>query len=678
MINRRTGLVEAGNGTLEAARSLGWTHIAAVYVDDDPATAAGFSIADNRTAQLAEWDDEALEKLLREVDTKGDERLDAMLADLATEQGLPATERQCDPDEIPEPPDKAVTKPGDLWILGNHRLLCGDSSQAADVDRLLGGAKVHLVNTDPPYNVRVEPRSNNAIAAGLSSFQGTTHHQKLNVERHPEKAKPTSKKLRAKDRPLANDFVSDEEFARLLALWFGNIASVLLPGRAAYIWGGYGNCGNYPPALKSAGLYFSQAIIWDKEHPVLTRKDFMGQHEWCQPADTQVETPDGPVPIASLRDGERVIGYSRNHDAIIGLRKGLLVRHTSRPYQGQLIGVDAGGRTTWATPGHHWSIKLSPFASEWWCVYLMRRGMWWRVGKSKLLSTAGFGVKHRLKTEDGEEAWILSVYLSSLEAAVAEQIVLAEYGIPPTTWSESAAGRRTIADIRSLYDRLDLTRMEQNARRLLADHGRCLEFPFLRRGLTRPKVGRRTSVWARTCNLLAGVMMIPRPQKGQRVAWETVRALDRQPFTGSVYSMDVEGFHHYVADGLVTHNCFYSWEGRRRAPVLRPQQRHRPVAGQEGQPAQYVPLNGKTSRAGGPGDSVFVEAGRERARPVRRQRVHAHRRRADRPQGVPDGAGPVVQRRDRAEVRGVQREEGGEALDYRITKLSALWLYCRR
>jgi DNA modification methylase len=124
-------------------------------------------------------------------------------------------------------------------------------------------------------------RSNNAIAAGLSSFQGTTHHQQLDVERHPEKAQPTTKKLRAKDRPLANDFLSDEDFGRLLDAWFGAIARVLLPGRVFYIWGGYSNCGNYPPALKAAGLYFSQAIIWVKEHPVLTRKDYMGDHEWA-------------------------------------------------------------------------------------------------------------------------------------------------------------------------------------------------------------------------------------------------------------------------------------------------------------------------------------------------------------------------------------------------------------
>jgi DNA modification methylase len=87
--------------------------------------------------------------------------------------------------------------------------------------------------------------------------------------------------MRAKDRPLENDFVSDEAFEAMLLAWFGNMARVLEPGRSLYIWGGYANVANYPPALKACNLYFSQTIIWVKEHPVLTRKDFMGNHEWC-------------------------------------------------------------------------------------------------------------------------------------------------------------------------------------------------------------------------------------------------------------------------------------------------------------------------------------------------------------------------------------------------------------
>ena len=87
--------------------------------------------------------------------------------------------------------------------------------------------------------------------------------------------------MRAKDRPLANDFLSEDKYNHLLDAWFGNMARVLLPGHALYLWGGYANLGNYPPILKKHGLYFSQGIVWDKEHPVLTRKDFMGAFEIC-------------------------------------------------------------------------------------------------------------------------------------------------------------------------------------------------------------------------------------------------------------------------------------------------------------------------------------------------------------------------------------------------------------
>lgn len=75
--------------------------------------------------------------------------------DLAKYLGPTENDGLCDPDEIPAPPDEAITQPGDLWILGDHRLLCADSSKPEDVDRLLDGATIHLVNTDPPYNGRM-------------------------------------------------------------------------------------------------------------------------------------------------------------------------------------------------------------------------------------------------------------------------------------------------------------------------------------------------------------------------------------------------------------------------------------------------------------------------------------------------------------------------------------------
>jgi hypothetical protein len=169
-----------------------------------------------------------------------------------------------DPDDVPAPPDAPVTQPGDLWVLGQHRLFCGDSAKTEDVDRLLDGAAVHLVATDPPYNVRVEPRSNNAIAAGLSSFE-TTHHQQLDAKRHPAKAKPTTKKLRAKDRPLVNDFVSDKEFERLLHAWFGNLARVLQPGRSFYLWGGYANVVN---STQRIGVFLAPFLVLATQNPI--------------------------------------------------------------------------------------------------------------------------------------------------------------------------------------------------------------------------------------------------------------------------------------------------------------------------------------------------------------------------------------------------------------------------
>ncbi|NLS96663.1 MAG: ParB N-terminal domain-containing protein [Planctomycetaceae bacterium] len=277
------GVIIAGHTRYKAAQKLGFEKVPVhVATDLTPEQVRAYRIADNKTGDLAVWDFELLPIELSQLGNAGfdmqlfgfDQDELAKLLDPGVKEGL------TDPDDVPEPPDEPITRRGDLWILGEHRLLCGDSSRSEDLDRLLGGESIHLCNTDPPYNVKVEPRSNNAIAAGNSSFTNTNkHHQKFDLERHPEKAKPTHNKMRAKDRPLENDFVTDEEFDRLLDAWFGNIARVLEPGRGFYIWGGYANLGNYPPFLKKHGLYFSQGIVWDKEHPVLTRKDMMGCFE---------------------------------------------------------------------------------------------------------------------------------------------------------------------------------------------------------------------------------------------------------------------------------------------------------------------------------------------------------------------------------------------------------------
>ena len=306
---RRDRLVIGGHQRLQAAQRLGLARVPVVFLDDiDDERARALNIVLNNPSVAGAYDDAKLAALLQQLKSIDiapaltgfdQDQVNEILARAAAQAAMP----QCDPDDIPDPPGAATTKAGELIVLGNHRLLCGDSASPADLDRLLDGGPVHLVNTDPPYNVRVESRTNNSIASASKAgrtqslnklFRETAKARKegvagqmqknqgLDLARHPGKAKPTHRTMRAKDRPLDNDWMTDEDFVKALDGWFGNIARVLLPGRGFYIWGGYHNCFSYGASLaRQVDLYFSQAIIWVKEHPVIGRKDFLGNHEWC-------------------------------------------------------------------------------------------------------------------------------------------------------------------------------------------------------------------------------------------------------------------------------------------------------------------------------------------------------------------------------------------------------------
>jgi DNA modification methylase len=279
VVNKRSDRIVGGHQRVKAAEAEGIERLPVVYVDLDDPSEKQLNLALNRIH--GEWDLDKLADVLSELAAVGADLDLTGFTELELDNLLKGADEPIDgltdPDAIPEPPDTPATQPGDLIVLGDHRLLCGDSADAEQVARLLDGAPVQLANADPPYNVNVEPRSNNAIAA---AGKARGHHQNLDLGKRPGASKPTGK-MRAKDRPLENDFLPPDEFERKLAAWFGNLAGALEPGRGFYIWGGYANCTNYPPALKTAGLYFSQAVIWVKEWPVLTRKDFMGNHEWC-------------------------------------------------------------------------------------------------------------------------------------------------------------------------------------------------------------------------------------------------------------------------------------------------------------------------------------------------------------------------------------------------------------
>lgn len=153
VVNRRTGVIEAGNGTVEALIRNGKTHVAVVWVDDDPVTATAYAIADNRTAELSTWDTEALVTTAKAIDFEvpgvDDEWLDSL--------GVPGVDvpapGQGDDEQEPEVevPSDPVSVLGQVYQLGPHRLLCGDCSRPEDWALLLGGERATVIVTSPPY-----------------------------------------------------------------------------------------------------------------------------------------------------------------------------------------------------------------------------------------------------------------------------------------------------------------------------------------------------------------------------------------------------------------------------------------------------------------------------------------------------------------------------------------------
>lgn len=156
VVNARDNRILAGNHTYAAAIELGWKEIAATFVDVDEEQAARIVLVDNRTNDLA-WNDDALiVEILNELpDLEGtgytDESLEELLAGIEQRE----SEGLTDPDAIPEVPEEPITKRGDVWLLGRHRVMCGDAVAMTDVDTLMAGEQADMVYTDPPYGVDI-------------------------------------------------------------------------------------------------------------------------------------------------------------------------------------------------------------------------------------------------------------------------------------------------------------------------------------------------------------------------------------------------------------------------------------------------------------------------------------------------------------------------------------------
>ncbi len=250
-----SGVVVAGNGTLEAARRLGWTHIAAVESCLSGVERTAYAIADNRTAELSGWDEDALMAILDGLSPDVVEALGYSQAELeeliAGDQGT--TLKQ---DLAPEPAAKAVSKLGDLWLLGDHRLLCGDCTDPKQVAKVMNGEKAVLFATDPPY---------------LVGYDGSNHPQSFSGGGNKDWSETYGTTW---DDADGNTDLYDKFIAAA-------VAEAITPDAAWYCWHASRRQAMLESAWIKAGAFVHCQIIWSKNRPVLTRTWYMWQHEPC-------------------------------------------------------------------------------------------------------------------------------------------------------------------------------------------------------------------------------------------------------------------------------------------------------------------------------------------------------------------------------------------------------------
>jgi site-specific DNA-methyltransferase (adenine-specific) len=246
LIDEANGII-AGHGRVMAARKLKLTEVPCIRLSHlSDAQKRAYVIADNKLALNAGWD-EAMLKLeladLKALDFDLDltgfntDEIDALLAEKGAE-GL------TDPDDTPEPPVEPVTRLGDVWVCGQHRVMCGSSLEMTAMERLCGDQRVDMLLTDPPYNVAYTGKTKDALT-------------------------------------IQNDSMGDEAFRTFLRDAFVTADAVLKPGAVFYVWHADSEGYNFRGACRDAGWRVRQCLIWQKSSMVMGRQDYHWQHEPC-------------------------------------------------------------------------------------------------------------------------------------------------------------------------------------------------------------------------------------------------------------------------------------------------------------------------------------------------------------------------------------------------------------
>ena len=239
--------VIAGHGRLMAARKLGMDKVPVVELQHlTESQRKAYVLADNRIALNSGWDTSMLSLELQDLKDDIDlsllgfdpDELDALLNPIEETEGL------TDEDAVPDVPDEPKTKLGDIYILGNHRLMCGDSCSITDMEKLVNDRQVDMWLTDPPYNVAYEGKTKDALT-------------------------------------IQNDSMDNEGFRQFLRDAYVTADTVMKAGAVFYIWHADSEGYNFRGAAHDAGWKVRQCLIWKKSTMVMGRQDYHWKHEPC-------------------------------------------------------------------------------------------------------------------------------------------------------------------------------------------------------------------------------------------------------------------------------------------------------------------------------------------------------------------------------------------------------------